>query len=48
MLKTFLMMMMKGLAEIARIVVEKLSVLFSWESLENHKAVTSVLAIISG
>lgn len=41
------MMMMKGLAEEARIFVEKFSVLFSWESLDNHKAVESVLSIIS-
>lgn len=45
--KLFLMMMMKGLAEEARIFVEKFWGLFSWESLDNHKAVESVLSIIS-
>jgi len=47
-LKTFLLMMMKGLAEEASIFVEKVLVLFSWESLDNHKAAASVLSIISG
>lgn len=42
------MMMMKGFAEEARNFVEKVLVLFSWESLDNHKAVASVLSIISG
>lgn len=47
-LKPFLMMMMKGLAEEARIFVKKVLVLFSWESLDSHKAGASVLLIISG
>lgn len=42
-----LMMMMKGLAEEARIFVQTVLVLFSWENLHNDKADESGLSIIS-
>jgi len=46
-LKTVLIMMMKGLAEEAKVFVEMVLVLFLWENLHNDKADESGLSINS-